>query len=196
MNTMYLCIRYDIHVNMSIESKHTHPQEIATDSNGDGEGADWHRLRQQTDPQIDMRKEGRCRYVIDVPTRSFSWLPGMEEKVGTAAKTAVRKRTGRHGPWGTQQRAETMPINQRLVHLAMPSGTPLCAEGKGGIEKETGTVAKPPLILLVGVSLPCLNGARHGEKKRKFSPYFESVVLACCQHHHSRILTRLLVEEK
>lgn len=49
-----------------------------------------------------MRKEGRCRYVIDVPTRSFSWLPGMEEEVGTAAKTAVGERKGRHGPWGAQ----------------------------------------------------------------------------------------------
>lgn len=65
-------------------------------------GADWHRLRQKTEPQIDMRKEGRCCYVIDVPTRSFSWLPGMEVEVGTAAKTAVRKGKGRHGPWGTQ----------------------------------------------------------------------------------------------
>ena len=68
-----------------------------------------------------------------------------------------------------------MPINQRLVHLAMPSGTPLCAEGRGGTGSEAGTVAKPSLILLVGVSVPRPNGstvgrARHELKKRKFSP--------------------------
>lgn len=69
-----------------------------------------------------------------------------------------------------------MPINQRLVHLAMPSGTPLCAEGKGGTETETGTVAKPSLILLVGVSLPrpngSVDGARHGGKEKKVQPLF------------------------
>lgn len=78
-----------------------------------------------------------------------------------------------------------MPINQRLVHLAMPSGTPLCAEGRGGTRSEAGTVAKPSLILLVGVSVPCTNGstvgrARHEEKKRKFSPCAERGVTACC----------------
>lgn len=39
-----------------------------------------------------------------------------------------------------------MPINQRLVHLAMPSGTPLCAEGRGGTGSGAGTAAKPSLI--------------------------------------------------
>lgn len=49
-----------------------------------------------------MRKEGRCRDVIDVPTRSFSWLAGMEEDVGITAKTALGERKGRHRPWGAQ----------------------------------------------------------------------------------------------
>lgn len=66
-----------------------------------------------------------------------------------------------------------MPINQRLVHLAMPSGTPLCAEGWRGTGSEAGTGAKPSLILLVGVSVPRPNGSRVGrarhEKKRESS---------------------------
>lgn len=68
-----------------------------------------------------------------------------------------------------------MPINQRLVHLAMPSGTPLCVEGRGGTGSEAGTVAKPSLILQVGVSVPrpngsSVDGARHGEKGMKVQP--------------------------
>lgn len=54
----------------------------------------------------------------------------------------------------------------------MPSGTSLCAEGEGGTETETGTVAKPPLILLVGVSPPRPTGSvevshRQGGVKEK-----------------------------
>lgn len=68
-----------------------------------------------------------------------------------------------------------MPINQRLVHLAMPSGTPLCAEGRGGTGSGAGTAAKPSLILLVGVSVPRPNGsgvdgARHGGGGKKVQP--------------------------
>lgn len=66
-----------------------------------------------------------------------------------------------------------MPINQRLVHLAMPSGTSLCAEGWRGTGSEAGTGVKPSLILLVGVSVPRPNGSRVGrarhEKKRESS---------------------------
>lgn len=124
-----------------------------------------------------MRKEGRCCYVIDVPTRSFSWLPGTEEEVGTTANTAVRKGKGRHRLWGTHSWAETMPINQRLVHLAMPSGTPLCAEGESGAETAIGTVAKASPSLLVGALLPCSNDrvgrAGHGKKRKdSLAPIF------------------------
>lgn len=76
-----------------------------------------------------------------------------------------------------------MPINQRLVHLAMPSGTPLCAEGWGGTGSEAGTVAKAPLILLVGVSVPRTNGSRVGrarhdrERKESSAPMQEEVSL-------------------
>lgn len=76
-----------------------------------------------------------------------------------------------------------MPINQRLVHLAMPSGTPFCAEGRGGTGSEAGTIAKPSLILLVGVSVPRPNGsgvgrARHGgERKESSAPILREVSL-------------------
>lgn len=104
-----------------------------------------------------------------MPTRSFSWLPGTEKEVATAANTAVRKGKGRHRLWGTHSWAESVPINQRLVHLAMPSGTPLCAEGESGTETETGTVAIASPSLLVATLLPCSNDsvgrARHGKKE-------------------------------
>lgn len=134
-----------------------------------------------------MRKEGRCRYVIDVPTRSLSWLPGMEEDLGTSAKTAVGERKMRHEPQGAVQRAETMPINQRLVHLAMPSGTPLCAEGGHGTGSEAGTVAKSSLIFRVGISVPCLNGRRVGRSRHEAKT--EKVQSLCSELFHS-VFTR------
>lgn len=131
-----------------------------------------------------MRKEGRRCYVIDAPTRSFSWLPGTQEEVGTTANTAVRKGKGRHELWGTHSWAETMPINQRLVHLAMPSGTPLCAEGQ--------SVAQRPRLAR-SLKLPQASWSVHhchvrmtewaepdtAKKKRQFSPHFLEGRHAC-----------------
>lgn len=78
-------------------------------------------------------------------------------------------REGRHRLWGTHSWTETVPINQRLVHLAMPRGTPLCAEGESSTETKTGTVAKASPSLLLGALLPCSNDsvgrARHGQKE-------------------------------
>ena len=61
---------------------------------------------------------------------------------------------GRPGPWGVgrctwadSSGAESVPINQGVVHPAMPTGTPLCAEVGGGTGGKVGTVGKPFLNL-------------------------------------------------
>lgn len=74
-----------------------------------------------------------------------------------------------------------MPINQRLVHLAVPGGTSLCGEGRGGTGSEAGTAAKPSLILLVGVSVPRPNGGGAGsditKTKESSAPALKEVSL-------------------